>query len=171
MSFPVYRLIKTRPLENQGVLYYSNTYFDTDTSTYKTYIKIIDDRNINEQTLSRRRLRAKALGAPLYPLRRAIFFLGDFIMLAKSQYWFIDSNGKLFQYTKSKRVKLTFKKIKRKIPFSTGSILELEGIPHRFKTLYPVKDSMKYAGILKDGLSYTLYGVYPAKYKDTWRLI
>ena len=172
VSFPVYRLTKNKPLKEDGVLYYCNEYFDVDTAEYHKVVSIVDDLSIKEESLSRRRLRAKALGAPLYPLRKAIFFLGDFIKMAKSGYWFIDSNGKLFTYTKASRVKLTFRKIKKVIPTkSTGSIIEVEGIPHRFKTLYIVKESMRYAGILENGPIYILYGVYDQKYRDTWRMI
>lgn len=172
MSFPVYRLSLKKPLEQDGVLYYSNTYKNIDDNTLSTHIKLVDDKNIKEDTLSRRRLSMQNQGAPLYPLRKAAFFLGDFIKLAKSGYWFIDTYGKLFTYKKATRAKLTFHKIKKVIPGkATGSILEVEGIPNRFKTLYIVKDYMKYAGILEyNGIS-ILYGVYDRPYKESWRMI
>lgn len=159
-------------MQEYGLLYYCNEYFNIDTAEFNKVVSIVDDTNIPEQTLSRRRLRAKAQGTALYPLRRAIFFLGDFIKLAKRGYWFIDSNGKLFTYNKVAKAKLSFHKIKKIIPSkSTGSLIEVEGIPHRFKTLYIVKNSMRYAGILSRGHTHILYGVYEQKYKDTWRLI
>lgn len=172
VSFPVYRLTKNKPLIQDGIVYYYNEYFNIDTAESHKVVSIIDDTNIPENSLSRRRLRAKALGAPLYPVRKAIFFLGDFIRMAKSGYWFIDSNGKLFTYTKSTRTRLTFKRITKVIPSkSTGSLIEVEGIPHRFKTLYEVRSTMRFAGILQYGFTYILYGVYDRKYRDSWRLI
>ena len=52
-----------------------------------------------------------------------------------------------------------------------GSIIEVEGIPSRFKTLYTLRKDELYAGILKDGFEYILYGVYKEKHKDTRREI
>jgi hypothetical protein len=135
-------------------------------------IKLVDDSNLNITGLANRRLRMKALGAPLYPLRIAIFFMGDFLKLAKSNYWFIDSNGTVFNYKKSVRAKLVFRRIKRVIPArSTGSIIEVEGIPERFKTVFIVRESMKYAGILEYRGVSIFYGIYDKQYKDSWRMI
>lgn len=154
------------------MLYYSNTYKNVDDNTMYTVVKLLDDKNIKQDTLSRRRLAMQGQGAPLYPLRKAAFFLGDFIKLAQSGYWFIDVYGRLFTYKKSTRAKLTFHKIKKIIPGkATGSIIEVEGIPSRFKTLYIVKDYMTYAGILNyHGMS-ILYGLYDRPYKPSWRMI
>lgn len=172
VSFPVYRLTKNKPENKDGVLFYCNEYFNVDTAQTRKVVSIVDDTNIKEDTLNRRRLRAKALGAPLYPLRKAVFFLGDFIKMAKSGYWFIDTYGKLFQYRKATRTPLVFKRIKKIIPTkTTGSLLEVEGIPYRFKTLYIVRDDMTYAGILDLGPIKILYGVYDRQYRDTWRMI
>ncbi len=172
VSFPVYRLTKNKPENSDGVLYYCNEYLNVDTAQTHKVVSIVDDTNIREDTLSRRRLRAKNNGAPLYPLRKAVFFLGDFIKMAKSGYWFIDTYGKLFQYKKAARVPLVFRKIKRVIPTkTTGSLLEVEGIPFRFKTLYIIRESMQYAGILEHGPIKILYGVYDKRYRDTWRMI
>ncbi len=114
----------------------------------------------------------QAQGAPMYPLRKAIFFLGDFIKMSKSGYWFIDSNGKLFTYKKSTRVKLKFRRISKIIAANTtGSIIEVEGIPNRFKTLYIAKDYMRYAGVLEYRGMNILYGLYDQQYQDTWRMI
>ncbi len=92
--------------------------------------------------------------------------------MAKSGYWFIDSYGNLFTYTKSTRVPLRFRKIKKIIPTkTTGSIIEVEGIPQRFKTLFRVDDRVRFAGILEHRGMYILYDVYHQQYKDTWRMI
>lgn len=112
------------------------------------------------------------LGAPLYPLRRAVFFMGDFLKLARSGYWFVDSNGYTFTYKKSMKATLRFRKITKIIPSrSTGSIIEVAGIPERFKTVFIVNPHMKYAGILEYRGVYIFYGVYDRQYKDSWRMI
>ena len=155
-----------------GVLYYSNTYRNIDDNTLSTNIKLIDDKNIKEDTLSRRRLKMKSEGAPLYPLSKAVFFLGDFIKLAQSGYWFIDVYGNIFTYKKSIRAKLVFRKVRKVIPAkSMGSIIEVEGIAHRFKTLRVIKESQRYAGILQYNRINILYGLYDQPYKESWRMI
>ena len=155
-----------------GVLYYSNTYRNIDDNTLSTNIKLIDDKNIKEDTLSRRRLKMKSEGAPLYPLSKAVFFLGDFIKLAQSGYWFIDVYGNIFTYKKNIRAKLVFRKVRKVIPAkSMGSIIEVDGIAPRFKTLRVVKESQRYAGILQYNGINILYGLYDQPYKESWRMI
>lgn len=153
-------------------MYYSNTYKNVDDNTFSTNIKLIDDKNIQEDTLSRRRLKMKSEGAPLYPLTKAIFFLGDFIRMAASGYWFIDKYGKIFTYKKETRAKLIFKKVTKVIPAkSMGSIIEVEGVPSRFKTLHVVRESERYAALLQYNGMYILYGLYDQPYKESWRMI
>ena len=69
-------------------------------------------------------------------------------------------------------IKLQFKKIKAIIRIKTGgAIIELEGIPTRFKTLYTPSNSIQYGGVLVDKMGYILYGLYLEKQKDTVRKI
>jgi hypothetical protein len=172
VSFPVFRLTNRQPLFDSGVAYYFNQYLDQDTAEISGHIKIIDDKNIDKPTLSQRRLHLTQQSAPLYPLRTAIYFLGDFIKLAKSGYWFVDSLGKIFTYKKSCRARLKFRPIKQVIPGrTTGSILEVEGYSERFKTLYIVPSTCRYAGILEYGGISIFYGAYETKPEDTWRMI
>lgn len=172
VCFPVYRLTQKQPEADGDVLYYKNTYISEDTNEMNTVVSLIDDRSIQEDSLSRRRLKLRALGVPLYPIRKAIFFLGDFIKMAKSGYYFIDSRGSVFTYKKQIRCPLRFRKITKVIPSkTTGSILEVEGVPNRLKTLFIIKDTMKYAGILYISGDPILYGVYDKKYRDTWRMV
>ena len=172
VSFPVFRLTNKKPEREDNVLYYRNSYINQDTNVISTNVKIVDSKDEPGETLAHRRLQLQQQKVPLYPLRTAVYFLGDFIKLAKSNYWFIDSNGKIFTYKKTTSVKLRFRKIKKIIPSaSTGSILEIEGIAERFKTLFRVSEFYRYAGILEyRGIS-ILYGVYETKYNDTRRMI
>lgn len=154
------------------MLYYSNSYLEVDSNTVSTNIKLIDNLAEPGETLSQRRLRMSAQEVPLYPLRVAIYFLGDFIKLAKKGWWFIDSTGKIFTYTKSLSVKLKFYKVKKVIPSkSTGSIVEVYKLPERFKTLFTVDSNVTHAGILEYRGIYILYGLYPQEYKSTRRMI
>lgn len=154
------------------MLYYSNSYLEVDSNTVSTNIKLIDNLAEPGETLSQRRLRMSAQEVPLYPLRVAIYFLGDFIKLAKKGWWFIDSTGKIFTYTKSLSVKLKFYKVKKVIPGkATGSIVEVYNLPERFKTLFTVSSNVTHAGILEYRGIYILYGLYPQEYKSTRRMI
>ena len=154
------------------MLFYSNSYLVVDENRVETNIKIVDDTNLPGKTLAMRRLQLKNREVPLYPIRVAIYFLGDFIRLSKKGYWFIDSNGKIFTYQKSQRAKLKTVKITKYIPSkTTGTILELQGYAERFKTLFKVPTTNRYAQILiYKGLT-ILYGTSEEYVPDTWRLI
>lgn len=172
VSFPVYRLTNRRPETREGVVYYSNTYLDVDTAERSTNIKIVDSLHEPGNTLSQRRLQLKSRGAPVYPIRVAVYFLGDFIKLAHSGYWFIDSLGKIFTYRKQARARLVYKKIVKVVPTqTTGSIIEVEGESERFKTLFTVDPLDRYAAILKFGQMSILYGTAATSGKPSWRKI
>jgi len=127
---------------------------------------------VEGNTLGIRRLRILNKGQALQKIGRAIFFLGDLVKIAKRQSYFIDSNGKLFQYKKSMRAKLTFKRLLNVIPIATGgALLEVEGINSRFKCLFAPKTLELYVGVLEFGKSHILYGLYEQPYKSTWRMI
>lgn len=168
--FPVYKIGDEKPQETDGVHYYMYGK-DIDDSDGKLLLKIVDDKNIDKPTLALRRLEAAKQGATLYKLSKAVFFLQDLIKLTKSTTWFIDTEGQVFQYKKTKRVNLTFKRVTKMMPIRTGgAIIEVEGLPFRFKTLFEPHDA-KYAGLLSIGNSYILYGVYSEKPEDSFRYI
>ena len=154
------------------MLFYSNSYLVVDENRVETNIRIIDDINLPGKTLAARRLQLTNLNVNLQAIRVAIYFLGDFIKLAKKGYWFIDSNGKLFTYVKSQRAKLTSRKITKLIPSkTTGTLLEVTGYSERFKTLFRVPETHRYAQILKYRGLTILYGTSEEHIPDTWRLI
>lgn len=171
VSFPVYRLGLEQPNFIDNVTLFLQEYKDEENNPIYTY-RIVDDKNINKPTLALRRLELAKNGTKLKRLSRAMFFLADFIKLATRSTWFIDNNGMVFQYKKEKHIKLLFKPIKQVIPINTGgAIIEVEGIPSRFKTLYMPSDSNKYAGLLQDGMGYILYGTYAEPPKNSRRLV
>ena len=171
VAFPVYKLGLDQPIFSGNVILFFQEYKDEDNNPVQTY-RIVDDKDINKPTLALRRLELAKNKVKLKRLSRAMFFLGDFIKLATRSTWFIDSNGMVFQYKKEKHIKLLFKPIKQIIPIDTGgAILEVEGIPSRFKTLYMPDLLAKYAGLLQDGMGYILYGTYAELPKNSRRLV
>lgn len=170
--WPVFRLSEKEPLCDGGVIYYATEYTDLDTSEHTATFRIVDDTNIDAPTLSRRRLKLMVQEVPLFPIRQAIYFLGDLLKVAKTTTWFIDSQGQLFQHKKTTRAKLLVKKIKTVLPTDgLGAVIELEGIAHRFKTTFKPAEDAQYAAVLKCGMSYIFYGLYKDKPNESWRLV
>lgn len=172
IHFPVYRLLNRPPEWKNDLLVYENTYMHIDTANEYTHIKIVDAK-VPGETLSRRRLALRAKGYPLYPLKKAAFFLQDFLKLAGKGYYFIDSAGKLFNYKKTKSCPLVFRKVTRVIPSeSSGTIIEVEGMPQRFKVMghYDYPYGM-WAGLLKYRGAWLFYGIYHEQYRDTRRMV
>jgi len=169
--FPVFRLGEKEPLEQDTWLYYKAEYSDKDTAKHTTNFRLVDDKSIDKPTLGLRRL-ILLQKYNMFPIGTAIYFLIDIIKLAKSTTWFIDSHGKVFQHKKTKRAKLTTKKIKQVLPADgIGCVLELEGIASRFKTMKQPETYEKYAGVLHMDNSYLLYGYFESSQKDSWRLV
>jgi hypothetical protein len=98
--------------------------------------------------------------------------LADLIKLAKASTWFIDDSGRVFQYKKQTRAKLVTHKIKQVLPAAgIGCVLELEGIPQRFKSLHHPDDYQQYAVLLVFNKTYTFYGLSETPLKPSWRLV
>lgn len=173
INFPVFKLTNKKPETEAGVVFYSNTYLDVDSNVKTTHVKIIDDLNQPAKTLGLRRLALKANDVDLYPLKIAVYYLGDFIKLAKPNQWFVDYTGRCFTYKKTSRAKLRFLKIEQVVrdTKTTGSVIEIEGYPERFKTLFVIPENHRYAGVLSFSGVSVLYGTYEQKHKDTWRMV
>ena len=169
--YPVFLLGAEQPKYVDGIVFYARRYIDEEGNETGS-ISIIDDKNVPAPTLAKRRLKLMADEIKLKKLGKAVFFLGDLLKLAKPTLWFIDSSGQVFKHVKSIRAKLEFRKIKQLHVIPTGgAIIEVEGIPSRFKSLYAPQLGEQYAGVLKLGMSYILYGVYETQHQDTWRMI
>lgn len=166
ISFPVYPLGKEEPTLEEGVWFYPYS------SDEGIVLLIIDDQNIEQPTLARRRLILNVQEERLFKLKNAIFFVADFLKVSSGKMWFIDSNGKVFNYKKTKRVPLVFKKITKLITIPTGGCLvQCEGSEARYKTLHNPTQDYKWAGLLKLNRSYILYGLYPIEHKQSTRMI
>lgn len=169
--FPVFRLGKSKPMQEHGISFYLLGK-DIEYSDAQYQVLIVDDKNLPEATLSLRRLRLKTTDTHLFNLKQAIFFIGDLIKIAKNGVWFIDSSGLVFQYEKSRRVPLVYKPIKKITNIVTGgAIVEVVGLSERFKLLFAPKDDEKYAGLLVLDRSHILYGLYDKEYKNTMRAV
>ncbi len=133
----------------------------------------MDDTSIPAETLGARRLILLKSGVPLVRLNKGYYFIGDIIMAARTSNSFIDSTGILFTYKKSKSVPLIFRKITKRLPIpnATGTVVEVEGISSRFKTLLSLSPLAKVAGLLKMDSGYILYGIYDTMYKDSNRKV
>lgn len=173
INWPVFKLGEHRPHCEDGVVFYSKEYVDLQTGEVRQGLRVVDDKSIPGNSLGMRRLKLKFQEeVKLFPIRTAVYYLQDLIKLAKQTSWFIDSQGAVFQYRKSTRAKLTFHKIKKILPVEgMGCIIEVEGIPQRFKCLYHPKPEQAYAGVLRWGLGYILYGFYHEQLKPSYRKV
>jgi len=170
--WPVFRLGEREPQQDNGVIYYATEYTDLDTSENTGTLRIVDDTNIDKPTLSRRRLELLVQEVKLFPIRQAIYFLGDLLKIAKSTTWFIDSAGILFQYSKTRRARIVVRRITKILPTEgLGAVIEVEGIAHRFKTTFKPDADAEYAAVLQCGLSYIFYGLYKDKPNESWRMV
>lgn len=171
IRFPVYRLGPYDPIIDGDVVYYiRGTNLGTSDEVLETLI--IDDRSIPHDSLALRRLQVPARGGKLQRLGLGLFFIGDLVKSANPRTWFIDSNGKLFKYQKTTRVKLIYRPIEQVIPISTGgAIICVKGIPSRFKTLFRPPAEKTHAGLLVVKNSYILYGLYDQQYDTSIRMI
>ena len=171
VNFPVYRLGRHGPVIHEGIAFYVHLR-ECDSGPPEEVYLILDDRNIPHQSLAMRRLHLQKQNVRLFKLKTAIFFIADMLKLSVGATWFIDSSGNIFEYKKSKKVPLMFKRITKLIPIQTGgAIIEVEGVSSRFKTLFTPRLEERYAGLLKIGRGYLLYGLYDKLYTQTTRMI
>lgn len=171
IRFPVYHLGKHKPEVEKGIAYYH--YSEHHKTGEVDDIKVVvDDKNQKGLSLAMRRLQLKQSGVKLHKLKYALFFISDLIKMTKMGSWFIDSEGTIFEYTKTKKVPLVFRPITQLIPVKTGGcIVEVHGQASRFKTLHAPSGLEKYAGLLLVGTGSILYGLYPEKLQDTVRMV
>jgi hypothetical protein len=168
----VYKLGDKQPTVDGGLVYYYTEY-TSETNESSLTLRIVDDKSLPQPTLGRRRLQ---LGlnktVTLFPIRTAIYLLADLIKLAKASAWFIDDTGRVFQYKKQTRAKLTTHKIKQVLPANgLGCVLEVEGTVQRFKSLHHPSDYQQYAVLLYINKSYLFYGLSETPLTPSWRLV
>ena len=172
ITWPVFKLSDKEPIQHNGLVFFYTEYIDEINDTSLT-IKIIDDKNLPQKTLGLRRLvLQKDPKIKLHKISTAIYFLADLVKLAKATAWFIDSSGKVFQWKKYTRAKLTTKKIKQVLPADgLGCVLEVESLSQRFKSLHKPESFQQYAVFLVINKIYLLYGLSETTRNDSWRLV
>ena len=171
IAWPVFRLADKKPAQQSELVFYHTHYVDNN-NLESVALRVVDDRSYPQKTLGLRRLALKLEGTNLFPIRTAIYFLADLIKLGKSTTWFIDSSGKVFQYEKNTRAKLTTKRIKNVLPAEgLGCVFELEGIPSRFKTMRRPSEDEQYAQVLRLGMGFIFYGFCETVKPDSWRMV
>ena len=135
-------------------------------------ISILDNKNLKGDSLGIRRLAIPR--NEIYNLKRVIFMFSELLADIGSTY--IDSNGNIFKYKKSKFVPLVWKLVKNSELLKTITLLRVEGIPHIFElpTNYWLKYSEEeevYLGLLNLGNFYIIYDLVTYSIKDTRRKI
>jgi hypothetical protein len=135
--------------------------------------KVLDDTS-REGNLARRRMQYELdtsvfMKRPLAKLINPIFRYSDMFQFLKKYRHFMDSNGKIFEYTLTKFVPLIYYKIKKFVEIPTGYYIELYGVHCRFYLNRVPKLEEHYAGLLKvDNRGYVLYEL-TDKHKPTTR--
>jgi len=155
IRFPVY------PLSNSANVKRDEELLIVSTSTGKEYI--LDDKSIKMDSLGRRRLHMEK--ETLYPLKRAIYTIGDFLLYTKLYKKFVDSNGKFFNYEAKTKVPLIYRKILNTTPYKSGTMLNIDTIHCPIYYYRPIVEKKEYAALLYIEKGYVLLGVtdHPSK--------
>lgn len=136
-------------------------------------IRLLDDTSY-EGSLGLRRLQYEASSDPfkkkLFKLTKPIFRFEDLLHF-KLTTKFIDSNGKIFDYIKSKYYPLTYHKIEKFIETKNGYAVELKKFHCRFFLTREPALEWKYAGIIRVGRGFLLYDFSDTKKPDTRRML
>jgi len=154
IQFPVYVLHNDEVEKRDGLLF-----CDT---------QIVDDRNVQGETLGIRRL--KTPHKNLYPLK---YMLEDFrSMIQHRGDDYIDSKGKYFHYEKTTPVKLESIKIDKIERKGAASLIWLDKVPFPFTVKRPPEKEMKYAQVLMvNKKPSVLWSYAEKKQKRTWRKV
>lgn len=174
MSYPVYQLPTGIKLLTEGTRKLTRKEFVDKEGNTIFVERVLDDTSIEGDTIGKRRMVLASQEIPLVKLRTGVYFLGDLIKVAEPKRLFVDSNGYVFRYLKSSSVSLIFRKIVQKLPVpgGMGTVIEVEGIPTRYKTLQLSQLVGRYAGLLaRKGGGYILYGTYESLPSDTRRKV
>lgn len=172
IDWPVFLLKKEKPVIYNKITGYLKHSLVIDNNEINSEFLVIDDKNIEGDSLGSRRLKLLHNNVKLFKLRKAIYMIGDLVRLTSGKKsWAIDNSGTVFNYIKTVRAPLTCHKIVKILRVPTGGlILELEGLSERFKILNSLQNC-KYAGILRFNKTMILYGLYETPFKSTYRMI
>lgn len=155
LSYPVFKIPTIELEEVDGLLFGEG--------------RIIDDRNVNAETLGERRLRTPM--KPLMRLRKVAFEPRDVIYFGGNRYY-IDRLGKVWYYEKTVYCKLKYYKIQSKVFKETKTVIKLYGIKNRFTLKRPPPRGFFWVGVLHlNNTPWTIYNFSKTKLKDSRRKV
>ncbi len=138
------------------------TYIETDSGVYA-----LDNKNIKGDTLGQRRLRIKSI--KLYMPREVVHSISQ---LLKSDYiCFIDNNGKVFKYSKTRTAPLEYHKVDRVARSAKGCVLHFKTINNPILVPCRIAFGIEYVGFIVTQLGYILYEYSEEHKQNTWRKI
>lgn len=159
--FPVFKFRKYTSVKNDDGIVYVDTY-------YKTYI--VDNTNLEGETLGERRLRVKTKEFPLYPFKVFYRTPRDLILKSKTGDTYIDAKGRIFKYKKTARVSVKYYEIKSVIKYRNKTIVHFKDFP-----LPVVLSSSKFEHVFKFGgffkfSDYYMFYSFEEKPIDTFKI-
>ena len=130
--------------------------------------QVLDDTNMEGETLGLRRIQSPMQS--IYPLK---YMIEDEIGLMKHRgNTFIDNQGKVINYEKTRSLKLKYHKIVQRDKKDIATVLWLKDVPYPFAEKSPPDIEITWAGLLYDhGIPWKIYDFSEEKKKDTWRKI
>ena len=130
--------------------------------------QVLDDKNMQGDSLGLRRIQTPMQS--IYPLK---YMIEDEIGLMKLRgNTFIDYEGKVINYEKTKTLKLRYHKIIKREKKGVATVIWLKDVPFPFAEKSPPDPDLSWAGLLYDrGIPWKIYNFSEEKQKDTWRKI
>lgn len=150
INFPIYSITKSykKIWTDMNV-----TYIQTESGTY-----VLDNKNIDGETVGKRRLRIKNKIYPLYKPRKVVYNISQLINGKESI--FMDTDGTVFKYKKTEMVPLVYHKVDSIVEANDGEcILDIPKINYSYKTICRKAYAIKYIGLL-----HTKYGYIPYEF-------
>lgn len=161
--FPVYHIREHNVLsEEDGIIFVVDRYG----------AHILDNKNLYGETLGERRLRIiPDVDMPLYKLKRAFYDTTELAMHKKTPHLYIDSNGKVFERTKTRTVPLRYFEVIHMEVLPTGLLCKLKDYFAPVLIPYiPTRLPLVLGVLIIDGEP-IFYETATEVKKDTWRKI
>jgi hypothetical protein len=160
--FPIYSITRTYKKIWVDI---NVTYIETDSGTY-----ILDNKNVQGDTLGKRRLRIKNDVYKLYKPRKVIYNISQ--LLHSTDSVFIDTTGVVFKYKKTEMVPLKYHKVESITEAKDGEcILEIPKLNYSYKTTCRYAYGVKFIGLLHTKYGYIPYEFCEEKKDDARRKI
>lgn len=152
IKFPIYKFASPN-LIRQGPY----TYCETNSGE----LLLIDDKSMPGSTLGLRRLQHEAAcgvnAKQLYKLNKPIFTIAE--LLQTNHKTFLDSEGRLFNYTKKEFFHVHSYKLEKFVEFMEGYVLYPKGLHCRFFLARAPELDELYLQVLHVGMGFVLYNL------------